>query len=232
MIREELELYELLKDMPLEYPNFWEWFGTKVIPGLADGTRRIFTRRVDNKLAGVAIVKKTENERKLCTLFVKEEYASRGTGLFLLDASLKFLETDTPNLTVPLSKLEKFERIFERYEFVKDGRVKGLYKPGAEEVYFNSRKLVLNLKGLYFDEIKSGVKDFEYREPTEHWKPRLAKSFDIVSFRKGYPKKDDNSKTLDRLWLPPKKDIILHPLFGDTETEVFAIPTTGREVIK
>ena len=53
--------------------------------------------------------------------------------------------------------------------------------------------LHLTLKKKWFDEIKSGVKNEEYREDKPYWRNRLmengkVKRFDAVIFRNGYGK--------------------------------------------
>lgn len=49
--------------------------------------------------------------------------------------------------------------------------------------------LYLIVKKKWFDEIKSGRKDTEYREAKEYWRKRLTgKSFTHVQFKNGYAK--------------------------------------------
>lgn len=63
--------------------------------------------------------------------------------------------------------------------------------------------LTFNLKREWFDKIKSGEKTHEYREVKDYWKNRLFVNGDysllkdkFITFKCGYPKKDDKNKVL------------------------------------
>lgn len=92
--------------------------------------------------------------------------------------------------------------------------------------------LILNLNSEYFDEIKKGVKPFEYREYKHYWIKRLAKHYDLVSFRLGYPKTNsekeviDKSKVIDRPYQGYELQTIVHKQFGNKPVKVFAIRTS------
>ena len=83
--------------------------------------------------------------------------------------------------------------------------------------------LHLNLKGVYFDEIKAGTKPFEYRLRSK-WEKRLAgKSFDQIWIKRGYPARDDHARIIARPWRGYEIQVITHPHFGPTPVEVIAI---------
>jgi len=89
--------------------------------------------------------------------------------------------------------------------------------------------LYLNLKGEYFDEIKSGVKKLEYRFYNNYWKKRLmpngyvSKEWEGIIIRRGYPKKHDYEKQMHRPWAGLSVETITHPHFGGEPVKVFAI---------
>jgi hypothetical protein len=84
--------------------------------------------------------------------------------------------------------------------------------------------LYLPLKGEYFDQIKAGTKDREYRLVTPHWSKRLVdREYDNIVLTRGYPKKTDQSRRLVLPWRGFTKQEILHPHFGPDFVEVFAI---------
>lgn len=61
--------------------------------------------------------------------------------------------------------------------------------------------LHLNLKGEYFDQIASGDKTEEYRLCNEHWMKRLLwREYEGIVLKKGYPKRGDTTRTLERIW--------------------------------
>ena len=85
-------------------------------------------------------------------------------------------------------------------------------------------KLVLSLKGKYFDEIKAGTKPFEYRLRTPYWRKRLeGRVYTEVEFTRGYPKRGDTSKRIVQPWLGYEEQVLQHPFFGTVAVEVFAI---------
>lgn len=86
------------------------------------------------------------------------------------------------------------------------------------------KTLTLNLKAIYFDEIKSEKKLFEYRLMTPYWKKRLLnKDYDNIVLKSGYPAKENTEKHLTRVWNGYEIQKITHPHFGTEEVTVFAI---------
>ncbi len=84
--------------------------------------------------------------------------------------------------------------------------------------------LYLNLKGEYFDDIKSGKKPFEYREYNDYWKKRLVnRRYDKIVLMRGYPKKTDTKRRIERPYIGYIVDTINHKHFGDKPTKVFCI---------
>jgi hypothetical protein len=85
-------------------------------------------------------------------------------------------------------------------------------------------QLVLHLKREYFDAIKRGDKLFEYRLRTPYWKTRLVgRNYKTVLLLCGYPKFDDEEKTILCRWQGYEPQIIRHPHFGEKPVHVFAI---------
>lgn len=84
--------------------------------------------------------------------------------------------------------------------------------------------LVLNLKREYFDEIRDGVKAYEYRKVTAYWKKRIeGREYDCLVIRMGYPKAGDKEKELRFPYCGYEVQQIVHPHFGDTPVDVYAI---------
>lgn len=85
-------------------------------------------------------------------------------------------------------------------------------------------KLVLPLKGEYFDAIRDGHKPEEFRLVTPYWTRRLAgRWFSGVELTKGYPKRGDHERRIERAWKGYRKTTITHPHFGPEPVEVYAI---------
>ena len=96
--------YSIIDDVSIFYPNYFKWYWEKVIPNILKGTRDVIIVTVNYEIVGVAIVKKEENEKKLCTIFVKEEYRDKQITIRLLEECFSFLETSTPLVTISEDK--------------------------------------------------------------------------------------------------------------------------------
>ena len=84
--------------------------------------------------------------------------------------------------------------------------------------------LHLPLKGEYFDQIKSGMKVFEYRQTNPYWSKRLiGREYDNIVLTRGYPRRDDCEKRLVLPYTGYRVMDITHPHFGPDPVEVFAI---------
>lgn len=87
--------------------------------------------------------------------------------------------------------------------------------------------LHLNLKAEYFNEIKNGIKSFEYRLKNKHWSKKLInRHYDEVHFKLGYPSKDDNRRIIKMPYKGYEVQTITHKHFGSKPVEVFAIYST------
>ncbi len=84
--------------------------------------------------------------------------------------------------------------------------------------------LYLRLKREYFEAIKVGTKQYEYRKYNAYWKSRIVgKKFDTIALTLGYPGKHEFSRRLERPWRGFTTMTVTHPEFGDRPVKVFAI---------
>lgn len=90
---------------------------------------------------------------------------------------------------------------------------------------FKMKKILhINLKAKYFNEIKNGIKHFEYRLKNEYWVKRLEnRSYDEIHFKLGYPKNDEMEKIIKTPYVGFEIQRLTHELFGVKEVEVYAI---------
>ena len=95
-----------------------------------------------------------------------------------------------------------------------------------------SDTLRLHVKGEYFQAIKSGEKVFEYRQRTPYWIKRIKdKPYIFVEIIHGYPRKDDKDKRLLFSYRGYELETIVHPHFGNTPQDVFAIHVNPSQSI-
>ena len=91
-----------LADLAFEYPFFTEWL-EKVFKELTLTDSRLILLCCDNgifDIKGVSILKKTSDEKKICTLRVVKSYRNQGIGSCLLQKSVELLEENKPLITV------------------------------------------------------------------------------------------------------------------------------------
>lgn len=123
----------------LAYPGFDDWFSGKVASGLRSGERLILTSMVDGVLAGVAICKRTEAERKLSTLWVAPGARRQSIAATLASEAFAWLGTDRPLFTVPEERLPDFRGLLRCWSFSEPVAYCDLYRPDKVEYVFNGR---------------------------------------------------------------------------------------------
>lgn len=132
------ELYNKTKIIEKDYPSHYEWFHKKFIKEL-DGIRReIIYYEFKNKIVGVVFLKKSIEEKKICTIIIDEKYRRLGIGTKLLEKSFEFLETNKPLITMPDYKEKCFESIIKKYGWKKTQIINECYSKNNELV-FNER---------------------------------------------------------------------------------------------
>lgn len=120
------------------YPTFSNWLLHRVIPTLGDRTRCVIVARDRQRIAGFAIVKHDETEKKLCSLVVSPSARLTGVSNALMDESLLWLNTDRPTATVGSDVGQRYLALLQRYNFRRLREIQGLYRSGVGEWVFNS----------------------------------------------------------------------------------------------
>ena len=124
-----------------DYPKHKEWYFTKQLPETINGTERniLFIRHPENsnKIISMACLKKDEDEKKICTLYVSNKCRGLGIGKAIIEESMKWLETTKPLITLADYKLDMFKPIISKYDWELTEIVSGLYNDRSEELCFN-----------------------------------------------------------------------------------------------
>ena len=129
------EIYLLTDYNHEQYPEYWKWFYNKNIPRIITGTGEIIFYLDGLTVAGLAILKKDEIEKKICTLLINEEYRKKGYGKELLESSFDYLGTDKPLITIPTKRIDEFSKIITAYNWQESTRHNNYY---SEEIIFNN----------------------------------------------------------------------------------------------
>lgn len=134
------EIYGLTIHLNGTYPGYKEWFYDKQIKGCLTPNRNIiFIKNEEGKIIALSCLKKDEEEKKICTLFVSDEYRKQGLGSLLFEESMKFLETTKPLVTFTEDKLPMLEKMITKYNWELTEIVDGIYNNGIREFCFNGQ---------------------------------------------------------------------------------------------
>ena len=120
-----------------DYPDYKEWFLTKQVPGIFDDTRNIIIAHIKDRLVGFVSLKKTKDEKKICTFYVEKNFRKNKIGTLLVEKAIDYLEEERPLITIPMDKLKDFIRIGNRYGWKITDIKQGLYRITTPEVIVN-----------------------------------------------------------------------------------------------
>lgn len=120
-----------------DYPDYRNWFLNTQVPGLYDGTRNIIVAHIKDKIVGFVSLKKTAEEKKICTFYVEKSFRRNKIGTILVEKAIEYLEEEKPLITIPLSKLHEFVRIGEKLGWEITDIKENLYRIGTPEVIVN-----------------------------------------------------------------------------------------------
>ena len=128
------EIYLLTDYNKFQYPGYYKWYYQKNIPRIIAGNGEAIFYLDGFQIVGLSMLKKTEDESKICTLLINEEYQKKGYSSLILEDSFKILGTDKPLITIPEKRLDEFSKIIQAYGWVASETTNSYYSP---EVIFN-----------------------------------------------------------------------------------------------
>lgn len=132
------QIQRFLKKLVYEYSGFKEWFaGLFLCNGVLKKDREIIICECAFELAGIAILKNDDIEKKICTLRVAKPFQRQGIGQHLMELSFEWLEEEKPLITIHNSKKCEFKSLFERYDFELEEKKWGYYHLFSTELVYN-----------------------------------------------------------------------------------------------
>lgn len=140
LIRSDLnpeDVLHVLYGLEEVYPGFHRWYLAKVVSGIRDGSRLILAETGDQGLSGVAILKRSSSELKLCTLWADQKISTRDTSVNLLERGLEWLGTRRPLFSVPNDILPRMRPLLARMDVSAPRQMPGIYRTGVTEHVFN-----------------------------------------------------------------------------------------------
>lgn len=141
-------VYNYLKDLNDSYPDFRNWFYSKVLNDILEKNNQreiiialseLDSINIEEKyiITGIAILKKTCDEKKICTFRIHEDYRKLGIGKSLFEECFEYLETNKPIITISGDRREMFEPLISQFEFTLEQELKDYYKTGSVEYVYN-----------------------------------------------------------------------------------------------
>lgn len=144
-IKAKIKIFNYLRDLGDNYPEFDKWYFEKVISEVEenDGKRDIIIalnnspNSMDISIVGIAILKRTENEKKICTIRIHEDFRNQGFGQRLFEECFEYLNTRRPIISISEDRLDMFENIITKYNFILKQKLSSYYRDGLTEYVFN-----------------------------------------------------------------------------------------------
>lgn len=132
------ESYSLTDASISDYPERFRWCWTKQAPGVLDETREIIAACINGRIAGVIFLKKDGAERKICTLYVLDEFREKGLATVLLNEAFAWLGTTRPLITIADYKVGMFEGLIKKHHWRKTQVLdSGYYNNHSKEFVYN-----------------------------------------------------------------------------------------------
>ena len=135
----KLEIKRFLRPLCLEYPHFMSWYNNLYnnIDGSLKKEREIKLCFYGRTIVGLAILKKDNQEKKICTLRVDKRFQRNGIGRNLIKQSIEWLEEEKPLITVRRSKASQFDKLFTSFGFTLEESKPMYYSLFSAEQVFN-----------------------------------------------------------------------------------------------
>jgi GNAT superfamily N-acetyltransferase len=129
------KVYNFCNFINEEYKNYKDWFFYTHVPELNQFRTTLYIT-YNGEIVAVSNLKK-KNEKKICTFYVAEEFRNMGIGTYLMEESLKWLETKKPLITISEKKLKMFKYFIDKYEWDLKIVLNNYYKENSKEYCYN-----------------------------------------------------------------------------------------------
>ena len=130
------QIYYVTDHLSLDYPKHKNWYFNKHLKGIGKDREVIYITN-HNNICGVAFLKKSLEEKKICTFYVTEHSRNMGIGGKLLQECFKYLETQTPLISMPKYKVHYFIYYMYKYQWRITEILPTFYNNENDEVVFN-----------------------------------------------------------------------------------------------
>lgn len=131
---------DFLREISLLYPDFNSWLNFTFHQGLKLRERHILVAHNSDEIVGALLLKKTNEEHKICTLYVHPQHRGLRLGNNLMDSALAiFGESKEVNITVSEEKNDELAPLLASNGFHLQRSVADVYRNKKNEYYYKLR---------------------------------------------------------------------------------------------
>lgn len=125
-----------LKEPAERYPMFDQWY-KKVSSSILFGDRSFIVISVERQIAAYTILKHSDVESKICTIYVNEPYRNHGLGTRLMQASLNLLIENNRQASISLNEdlISELMPLLDKFGFSYAYKCPDFYKKGITEYF-------------------------------------------------------------------------------------------------
>lgn len=133
-----IQIKSFTKMLALEYSGFSKWFDRLFENDYKLSLEReIIICEESLQIAGISVLKRSADERKICTLRVDKKYRRLGIGRDLIELSFQWLDDEKPLITVQRIKEPQYRTLFNRYGFKLEQENRNYYRLFSTELAYN-----------------------------------------------------------------------------------------------
>jgi len=167
----EYRFGEYLKFSKQKYPKFNCWFN-KISSEIGTDKRIVYLAfdrfKNEKKIIGIMILKNTEKEKKISSIYVSKEHRKKGIATMFFEKAFDELGTKKPVISVGKdSYKDAIKHLINKYHFKLTQKKFGVYRKHRLELFFNQdtlTKVLLSIKPKYAKQIFQGTKKYELRK--------------------------------------------------------------------
>lgn len=167
----EYRFGEYLKFSKKKYPKFNCWFN-KISSEIGTDKRIVYLAfdrfKNEKKIIGIMILKNTEKEKKICSIYISKEHRKKGIATNFFEKAFAELGTKKPVISVGRdSYKDAIKHLINKYNFKLTQKKIGAYRKHRLELFFNQdvlTKVLLSIKPKYAKQIFQGTKKYELRK--------------------------------------------------------------------
>lgn len=130
------EIAASLADVGSLYPGFKNWLYFTFRAGLINNQRKIIVAHQNGEVAGISLLKKTIEEKKICTFYVLPEFRGYGLGCDLMSESLRILDHSDIGITVSEERHGELSPLLSASGFTLMKVNPDYYRNGKDEIFY------------------------------------------------------------------------------------------------